>query len=61
MSLLKYSEASCIDAAERTKKDVVTTANRAALFFRNKRMTEIIKGNAIKNNGVDIGSIYWKI
>ena len=32
-----------------------------SVIFRNKRMTEIIKGNAIKNNGVDIGSIYWKI
>ena len=35
MSLLKYSEASCIDAAERTK-GCCHTANRAALFLEIK-------------------------
>jgi U3 small nucleolar ribonucleoprotein component len=61
MSLLKYSTASSIDAAERTKKEVTTIVNRAVLFLRNKRITETSNGNAIKNKGVDIGCIYWKM
>ncbi|MBN1603026.1 MAG: hypothetical protein JW915_15560 [Chitinispirillaceae bacterium] len=61
MSLLKYSAARNIEAAERTKKEVTTTPNRAVLFLRNKRIIEMSNGNTIKNKGVDIGCIYWKM